>query len=152
LTTSLDKRDYLAGDITTGMSDGVGSRSTRGGRDLHLWAGEGDRGSGAPHAGASPQGWPASAVLAFCRQRCHREDMSVQITIRDVPDAVKDELAARAALQGRSMQEYLRAELERLAARPPIEKVLERIRERKATAGTRLPPEEILARRDVDRR
>jgi antitoxin FitA len=78
--------------------------------------------------------------------------MSVQITIRDVPDAVKDELAARAALQGRSMQEYLRAELERLAARPPIEKVLERIRERKATTGTRLPPEEILARRDADRR
>jgi len=78
--------------------------------------------------------------------------MSVQITIREVPDAVKDELAARAALLGKSMQEYLRAELERLAARPPIEKVLEQIRERKATAGTRLSSEEILARRDVDRR
>ena len=58
--------------------------------------------------------------------------MNVQITIRDVPGAVRDELAARAALQGKSMQEYLRAELERLAARPPVEKVLERIRERKA--------------------
>jgi len=78
--------------------------------------------------------------------------MSVQITIRDVPDAVKEELAARAALQGKSMQEYLRAELERLAARPPVEKVLERIRERKTTAGTRLSPEEILDRRDADRR
>lgn len=78
--------------------------------------------------------------------------MSVQITIRDVPDAVRDELAARAALAGKSMQEYLRAELERLAARPPVEKVLERIRERKVTAGTRLSPEEILARRDADRR
>lgn len=91
-------------------------------------------------------------VLAFCSQRCHDASMSVQITIRDVPDAVKDELAARAALQGKSMQEYLRAELERLAARPPVEKVLERIRERKATAGTRLSPEEILARRDANRR
>jgi plasmid stability protein len=78
--------------------------------------------------------------------------MSVQITIRDVPDAVKDELAARAALLGKSMQEYLRAELERLAARPPVEKVLERIRKRKATAGTRLSPEEILALRDANRR
>lgn len=77
--------------------------------------------------------------------------MSVQITIRDVPDAVKDELASRAALQGKSMQEYLRAELERLAARPPVEKVLERIRERKTTAGTKLSPEEILAHRDSDR-
>ena len=78
--------------------------------------------------------------------------MSVQITIRDVPDAVRDELAARAALQGKSMQEYLRAELERLAVRPPVEKVLERIRERKATMGTRLSPEEILVHRDVNRR
>jgi hypothetical protein len=78
--------------------------------------------------------------------------MGVQITIRDVPGAVRDELAARAALQGKSMQEFLRAELERLASRPPVERVLERIRERKATAGTRLSPKEILAHRDVDRR
>jgi plasmid stability protein len=78
--------------------------------------------------------------------------MPVQITIRDVPAAVRDELAARAALQGKSMQEYLRSELERLAARPPIEKVLAQIRERKATAGTRLSPAEILAHRDADRR
>ena len=35
---------------------------------------------------------------------------------------------------------------------PPVEKVLERIRERKATTGTRLSPEEILAHRDADRR
>lgn len=91
-------------------------------------------------------------ALAFCRQRYHRAGMSVQITIHDVPDSVRDELAARAALQGKSMQEYLRAELERLAARPPIEKVLERIQERKATTGTRLSPEEILGHRDADRR
>jgi hypothetical protein len=78
--------------------------------------------------------------------------MKVQITIRDVPGVVRDELAARAALQGKSMQEYLRAELERLAARPPVEKVLERIRERKAMAGVRLSTEEILAHRDADRR
>jgi hypothetical protein len=39
-----------------------------------------------------------------------------------------------------------------VAPSPPIEKVLERIRERKATAGTRLSPEEILASRDADRR
>jgi plasmid stability protein len=78
--------------------------------------------------------------------------MSVQITIRDVPDAVKDELASRAALQGKSMQEYLRAELERMASRPPVERVLERIRERKSLAGKRIPPEEILAHRDAERR
>lgn len=42
--------------------------------------------------------------------------MALQINIRDVPEKVRDELAARAALQGKSMQEFLRAELERLAA------------------------------------
>jgi len=40
--------------------------------------------------------------------------LTIQITIRDVPESVRDELAARAALQGRSMQEFLRIELERL--------------------------------------
>lgn len=77
--------------------------------------------------------------------------MPVQITIRDVPDAVKEELASRAAGQGRSMQEYLKSELERLASRPPLERVLENVRQRKATAGTRLSPEEILRHRDADR-
>jgi plasmid stability protein len=78
--------------------------------------------------------------------------MAIQITIRDVSQSVRDELAARAAAQGKSMQEYLRAELERLAARPPIEKVLERIRERKAMAGTLLSADEICAHCDADRR
>lgn len=82
----------------------------------------------------------------------HNDFMAVQITIRDVSPAVRDELAARAALQGKSMQEYLKAELERLAARPSVERVLERVRERKAVATTRLPVEEILAHRDADRR
>jgi plasmid stability protein len=78
--------------------------------------------------------------------------MSVQITIRDVPDAVKDELAARAAFQGKSMQEFLRAELERLAARPPVEQLLARIRDRKMTTKTRVSAKEILALRNADRR
>jgi len=78
--------------------------------------------------------------------------MSVQITIRDVPDEVRDELAARAAAQGRSMQEFLRAELERLAARPSMESVLARIRERKRITGTRISVEEILSDLDADRK
>jgi antitoxin FitA len=78
--------------------------------------------------------------------------MGVQITIRDVPEAVKDELAARAALQGKSMQEFLRVELERLAARPPVEQLLARIRDRKMTAQTRISPQDILAHRNADRR
>jgi plasmid stability protein len=61
--------------------------------------------------------------------------MSTQINIRDVPESVRDELAARAALQGKSMQEFLRAELERLAARPSIDAWLQRVRTRKRAAA-----------------
>ncbi len=78
--------------------------------------------------------------------------MPVSITIRHVPDDARDELAARAARSGRSLQEYLRAELVELARRPDPQSLLAGIRERKRHAGTRLPAERILAFRDADRR
>lgn len=82
----------------------------------------------------------------------HNAVMAVQITIRDVPDAVRDELASRAALAGMSMQEYLRLELERLASRPSVSRWLETVRERKNASGRRVRPEEIIQHRDADRR
>lgn len=78
--------------------------------------------------------------------------MAIQITIRDVPEKVRDELAARAALQGKSMQEYLRAELERLAARPTVEAWIEQVRRKKRASQTRLSAAQILKARDADRR
>jgi len=78
--------------------------------------------------------------------------MAVQITIRGVPEDVRDELAARAALTRLSMQEYLRRELERIANRPSLARWLETVRERKGIAGTRVPPSSILSARDADRR
>jgi len=78
--------------------------------------------------------------------------MSIQITIRDVPEKVRDELAARAAMQGKSMQEFLRAELERLAARPSVDAWLQQVRKRKRAAQTRVSSEQILKNRDADRR
>ena len=74
------------------------------------------------------------------------------ITIRDVPDDVRDELAARARLSGRSLQEYLRTELERLASRPDPGVLLARSRDRATRTGSRLTAEQILAHRDHDRR
>ena len=65
---------------------------------------------------------------------------------------VRAELAARAALEGKSMQEYLRGELERLAARPSRQDWLRNVRDRKRAAGMRVPPELILEQRDADRR
>ncbi len=78
--------------------------------------------------------------------------MSVQITIRGVSDHVRDELAARAALDGQSMEAYLRRQLELIADRPSVGRVLARIRERKRRSGTRVTAAEILAHRDEDRR
>lgn len=78
--------------------------------------------------------------------------MSIQITIRDVPEKVRDELASRAALQGKSMQEYLRGELERLATRPSVESWLEQVRKRKRAADSRVSTAQILRHRDADRR
>jgi antitoxin FitA len=78
--------------------------------------------------------------------------MAIQITIRGVPERVRDELASRAALQGKSMEEYLRAELERLAARPSLETWLEQVRKRKRASQTHISSKQILQNRDADRR
>jgi antitoxin FitA len=78
--------------------------------------------------------------------------MTVRITIRDVPETVRDELASRAALKGMSMQEFLRVELERLASKPSIEAWLAAVRRRKRAAKKRVPAHTILAMRDADRR
>jgi len=76
----------------------------------------------------------------------------VQITIRDVPERVRDELAGRAAREHKSMQEYLRGELERLAARPSLDAWLQRVRDRKRSAERRVSARDILTHRDADRR
>ncbi len=78
--------------------------------------------------------------------------MGIQITIRDVPESVRDGLAARAAPARLSMQAYLRAELERLATRPSLETWLEQVRERKRAGATRVSRAAILRQRDADRR
>jgi len=78
--------------------------------------------------------------------------MPISITIRDVPNATRDELAARAAASGRSLQEFLRAQLIELVERPDAETLVARIRQRKATTGTRLDADRILGHRDADRR
>ncbi|MGK5112053.1 MULTISPECIES: FitA-like ribbon-helix-helix domain-containing protein [unclassified Geodermatophilus] len=78
--------------------------------------------------------------------------MPVSMTIRDVPDETRDVLAARAARAGQSLQEYVRAELNALAARPSPDELWERVRNRVRATGTRVPAEVILDLRDADRR
>lgn len=78
--------------------------------------------------------------------------MPVAITVRDVPDEVRDELAARAARAGKSLQEYVRGLLVDSVSRPPVSDVIARARARVQTTGSRLDADVILAARDTDRR
>lgn len=74
------------------------------------------------------------------------------ITVRDVPDETRDELAARAARSGRSLQEYLRATLIDFASRPDVEVLLGQVRMHKEATGSQLSADQILALKDEDRR
>ena len=78
--------------------------------------------------------------------------MPKSVTIRDVPDEVRDELAARAARNGRSLQEYLRRELIKPASKPYLESVMERLERRRRAGGSSLPVSSILSYLDQDRR
>lgn len=74
------------------------------------------------------------------------------ITVRDVPDSARDELAARAARSGRSLQEYLRQELIGLARRPDPTDLAERIAERKRQTGSTLSAASIVEHLGAERR
>ncbi len=78
--------------------------------------------------------------------------MAVAITVRNVPDDVRDELAARAARSGRSLQEFLLAQFVEMASHPSVDDVIARARARAVTTGSRLAIADILTARDADRR
>lgn len=76
--------------------------------------------------------------------------MAVAVTVRNVPNEVRNELASRAALKGWSLQEFLLQELVELSRRPDREALVARLRAN--TAGH--PPvsvSNIVAARDADR-
>lgn len=78
--------------------------------------------------------------------------MAVAVTIRNVPESVRDELAARAARSGRSLQEYLLSSLTEMASQPTVEEVVGRARRRVALTGTVLDAATIVEDRDAYRR
>ncbi|MEX2048109.1 MAG: hypothetical protein WEB90_00865 [Gemmatimonadota bacterium] len=69
--------------------------------------------------------------------------MAKNVQIRDVPDEVHATLKARAAAAGMSLSEYLRSELERVAARPSIADVLARAQARPGGVPTKVIVETI---------
>ena len=76
--------------------------------------------------------------------------MSRMIQIRNVPDALRRRLKARAALAGKSLSDYLLGEIRDSAERPTIEELRARLAQRAPVSPT---PEPALAvREDRDRR
>lgn len=49
------------------------------------------------------------------------------VLVRDLPAEVHAQLQRRAESQGQSLQQYLTAELKRLAERPTLDEILDRI-------------------------
>lgn len=76
--------------------------------------------------------------------------MAVSMTIRDVPDDVRNELAARAARSGRSLQEYMRGVIIDLAYRPSAADAIALAREHARTLP-RVPGRDLLDELHVGR-
>ena len=76
--------------------------------------------------------------------------MAIAITIRNVPNDVRNELASRAALHGWSLQEFLLKELVELSKRPDRLALLARIERR--LDGTVLTEAQLAEVSDTERR
>lgn len=77
----------------------------------------------------------------------------VNLTIRDVPQETRDELAARARRKGQSLQEFVRATLVRAADQADQEELWAEVERRVAREGTQLSADWIVEaiREDRDR-
>ena len=78
--------------------------------------------------------------------------MEVQITIKKVPEEVRDELAARAARRSQSMQAFLLGELERIVSKPSVEMLMDKAHARLAASKKRVTAVDLLRARDEGRR
>lgn len=74
--------------------------------------------------------------------------MSKMIQIRNVPDQLHRTLKARAALAGMSLSEFLLAEIRRLADRPTVAELRERLHRRASVNGQVSAAEAVRQERD----
>jgi antitoxin FitA len=70
------------------------------------------------------------------------------VLVRDVPDDVHAALQRRAESRGQSLQQYLTAELTRLASQPSVDELFDRVgRRRGGRIGLRTAVEDLHAER-----
>jgi hypothetical protein len=74
--------------------------------------------------------------------------MPKMIQIRHVPDALHRELKARAALEGLALSDYLLREVRKVAERPTLEQMRERLRRRSRYGGSRSPTSVLRSERE----
>ena len=79
-------------------------------------------------------------MWSTCKYAIH---MSKMIQIRNVPDAVHRRIKARAAQSGLTLSDYLRAEVERIAALPTRDEMLARLHGR-SRVKLRTPAAQII--------
>ena len=79
-------------------------------------------------------------MCATCSYAVH---MSSMIQIRHVPDPLHRKLKSRAALEGMSLSDYLLREIRRIAERPTMEEIMERLA-RLSPVNPRVPPAQIV--------
>ncbi len=73
----------------------------------------------------------------------YHSSMSKMIQLRHVPEALHRQLKARAALSGLPLSDYLIREVRKIAERPTLEEMQDRLRQRDPYRG-KLSPTEIV--------
>ena len=86
----------------------------------------------------------------MCSTCTYAVHMPKMIQIRNVPDSLHRKLKARAAMEGKSLSDYLIAEISRLAEAPTLSELRERLTKRKPV-NPRIPPS-LAVREDRDAR
>jgi plasmid stability protein len=83
------------------------------------------------------------------RRACfYFSDMPKMIQVRNVPDALHRRLKARAALEGKSLSDYLLAEIREIAERPTVDEMRARLARRAPVAPSLQPALAVRAERD----
>jgi plasmid stability protein len=83
---------------------------------------------------------------------CYHNDSMPNLLVRDIPEDVHARLQRRAERSGQSLQQFLARELCRIAERPSIDEVLDRIERRRGGKVGLGQAAEDLGEERVDRR
>ena len=84
----------------------------------------------------------------MCITCCYVLHVSKMIQLRHVPDDLHRTLKARAALEGLSLSDYLLQEVRRVAERPTLSELRQRLAQRTAVAPRVPPPRAVRAERE----